>query len=303
MISRPTMRAQRAALSLGIMIAVGMSACYGPPAVPGPPPPPPKSTGDSEVQAAGTTPPTRLGGPTDTSAGTYFIPRKTPPLTDYFENLDESHLIGYLNMLVYDKDPMNAETETATCVHWPSNVRCAPTEGALVSIEPEIGAHKWPHNQVPRFGFVVARLINDDLTDRMEETFRIPARTQAWWVVDQDPVTHVARSRFFRRTFSSSPPYVEQLGTTHEFLLCGHAHNNGHSHAIGKFVNCSQSLTMVPLPAVGGTESFPRSQPGATGLFHLTSFGSSIPPYGRPEIMQLQATWVTCEMGCCSTSR
>jgi hypothetical protein len=297
---RVAKRSPTAVRGLVILLALGASAC--PQQLIPPPPPLVKSTGENEYQVAGTTPPSSLGGPRDTSAGITFVARKTPKLTSYIESLDEGQLLTYLNSLKYDRDPLNTETETVTCIHMPSGTPCAPGDGAEVSVEPEIGAHMWKHADVPQYGFIVARLINYDPTDRMEATFKIPASTQAWWVVDQDPVSHQPRSRFFRRSYSSSPPYVVQLGTTHDFLECGHAHKTGHLQAITKFVNCSQSLTMAA-PHASGIEAALRGEmPASERIYRLASFGTSIPLPAHPEIMQLRATWVTCEMGCCSTS-
>lgn len=261
-----------------------------------------KNTGEPETQAD-TTRPTTLGGPGDSSlAGVPFVTRKTPPLPAYFEDLNQQQLVNYLNSLVYDIDPKNTEIELATCTHATTSTPCSLAEGAQVAIQPEIGAHKWAHNSVPKFGFVVARVINYDATDRMERTFEIPANTQAWWVVDQDPATHEPRSRFFRRTYSSSPPYVQRLGPVHDFFECGHAHNNGHSQAITKFVSCSQSLTMAEPDARG--EAFRGAASGASArIFHLASWAPFSRDAARPDIIQLRASWVTCDMGCCSTSR
>ena len=299
--TRSTTHARGRMLLLGIMVIAAGSSCHSrrlePLAFQ-------KNTGEREHEVAGRTLPRHLGGPLDQDNDTTFISRKTPDLKADITQLNEQQLLDYLNKLVYDGDPKNGEIETVACVHatLAGDTPCAPGEGARLLIEPEIGAHKWTHGDYAStpHGAIIARIINYEADDRKEATFGFPAHTKVWWLVDLDPATHEPRSRFFRRTYSAQAPFVEQVGGDHPFYDCDHVHKVHHGQAIAKYVSCTQSLTMGGAPDATLAS---RTEPPAASLFHQVSFSSTVPLPRRPMVMALNATWITCDMGCCSTSR
>lgn len=230
---------------------------------------------------------------------------KTPELTGDIEALDEGTLLGYLDQLYWDLDARNNEIEDAECVHASSgDSPCLPGETARTLIQPEIGSFKWDYDDIAKLshGLIVGRVINYDRSDRKVRGLGIPAETKAWWVVDRDPLAAgKLRSRYFRRTYSTTRPFVEQVGPTLGFIYCDHQHKFGHGKAIAKYVTCSQSLTMTPAGAESQQAMATPAAP-ARSLFHPAAFTSSVPVPPRPMVMALNATWITCDMGCCSTT-
>ena len=263
-----------------------------------------KPTGEREHEDAGTAPQAHLGGPLDQVPSMTFKTRKTPKLTADILQLNEQQLVAYLNGLIYDGDTKNGELETVACVHATigGDTPCASTDGVRLVIQPEIGAHIWKHGDLKndRHGAIIARIINYETDDRKEATFGFPAHTKVWWLVDFDTVTQLPRSRFFKRTYSTHPPFLEQVGGDQPFYYCDHVHKAGHGEAIAKYVSCSQSLTMQPTPERGVSA---RSAPSTDGVFRQASFTNAVPLPRRPLVMALTATWITCDMGCCSTTR
>lgn len=298
---RSTTRMRSSALLLGVTVLVAASSCH-------PRGPEPrgyrKNTGEREQEVVGTTPPSRLGGPLEPVGSVSFTARRTPRLSDDITRLDEQQLVSYLSGLVYDGDLANGEIDSVACIHAQptGDVRCAPGEGVRLFIEPEIGAHEWNHGDYASnpHGVVLARIINYERDDRNEATFGFPAHTKVWWIVDLDPASQLPRSRFFRRTYYAQRPFVVQVGTDHPFYDCGHVHPVHHGQAIAKYVACSQSLTALPGPvrAVSARTTSPRE-----ATFHPVSLTGAVPLPKRPYVMALEATWITCDMGCCSTSR
>jgi len=263
----------------------------------------PKKSGEPEAEVEGTIPPTRLGGPLEAvGMPVTFSPRKLAKLNVDIQQLNEHELVGYLNTLVYDMDAMNDEIDSVACVHATpaGDTPCAPTEGARVFIEPEIGAHLWKHGDYAAspHGVVVARILNYETDDRREATFGFPAHTKVWWLVDLDPATQQPRSRFFRRTYAANAPFIVQVGSDQPFFYCDHVHKVHHGNAIAKYVSCSQSLTMQP-----DADPERAGLAPAGGIFRQAAFTHAIPLPKRPTVMALTATWITCDMGCCSTTR
>lgn len=298
---RSTTRARNSALLLGVTVIVAASSCH-------PRGPEPrayrKNTGEREQEVVGTTPPARLGGPLEPVGNVAFTARKTVPLSDDVSRLDEQQLVSYLSGLVYDGDLANGEIDSVTCIHArpTGDVPCAPGEAVRLFIEPEIGAHKWTHGDYASnpHGVVLARIINYETDDRKEATFGFPAHAKVWWVVDLDPATKLPRSRFFRRTYSARRPFIVQVGSDQPFYDCGHVHPVHHGQAIAKYVSCSQSLTVLPRPP---RELSLRPMSATHAIVHHASFTNAVSLPTRPTIMALSATWITCDMGCCSTTR
>lgn len=263
------------------------------------------TTGEHEHELMGRSRP-RLGGPEGEAKPETVRTTRTPPLKDEIESLDESHLVGYLNSLSWDLDPQYNEVEDAECVHADTNnAPCSPGQTARVAIQPEVGSFRWSWDAIAQLphGVVVGRIINYDMTDRKERVFGFPADSTAWWVVDKDPARPgKLRSRYFRRTYSASAPFVAQVGPTHDFIYCDHQHKQGHSRAIAKYVTCSQSLTLGAPAGVPGGDALVSSQRTEGGVFHAASLTSALPLPRRPMMMALSGTWITCSMGCCSTS-
>jgi hypothetical protein len=264
------------------------------------------TTAEREHELMGRSRP-RLGGPEGDARPEKVRVNRTPPLNDDIESLDEQPLVDYLNSLTWDLDPLNIEIENAECVHASQNNRpCVAPESARVVIQPEIGSFKLSWTAIAQLphGLVVGRIINYDTGDRKERVLGFPADSTAWWVVDQDPAQPgKLRSRYFRRTYSASRPFVAQVGITRDFIYCDHQHKQGHGKAIAKFVTCSQSLTMETPGGVPAGDALVSPPRGDGGIFRAASLTSAMPVPRHPMLMALSGTWITCDMGCCSTSR
>lgn len=264
------------------------------------------TTGEHEHELMGRSRP-RLGGPEGDAKPETVRTTRTPPLTGDIESLNEKQLVDYLNLLSWDLDAQYNETEDAECVHANmNNAPCGPGESARVAIQPEVGSFRLSWNAIAQLphGVVVGRIINYDMTDRKERVLGFPADSTAWWVVDKDPTRPgKLRSRYFRRTYSTSAPWVVQVGATHDFIYCDHQHKQGHPRAIAKYVTCSQSLTLGAPAGLPGGDALVSLRRTDGGVFHAASLTSAPPVPRRPMMMALSGTWITCDMGCCSTSR
>jgi len=131
---------------------------------------PPKVSAENENEVVGA-PPTYLGGPEDHPSLTTLKVRPTPILTHPIESYSDRDLVEYLDSLQYDADTATSEVDSVTCIHQPSGVPCGPTEAARVFIEPEVGMNKWAKPTIPKYGLIVSRIINYDVTDRAEAHF------------------------------------------------------------------------------------------------------------------------------------
>jgi hypothetical protein len=261
---------------------------------------PPKVTAEDEKQVAGA--PMYLGGPEDHPETVTMKIRATPTLTSYFDSLSNVDLVAYLNTLQYDLDSATSEIDSVTCIHRPSGVPCGPTEAARVFIEPVVGMHMWKKSVIPKYGVVAARIINYDVSDRAEANFGFPPHSQVWWVVDSIPGGGGLRSRFFARNYNANAPAVTLIGTEREFNECRHIRETRHKHAKAKFMDCLQSAVYSAAETAGDPVMRPAKALGGLPIFYQVGFGA-VPVPSTPYIKALSDTWVTCDAGCCSTSR
>lgn len=298
--TRSPIRRRGTPIWLGVIIVASATACHSPGAKIVPRDGSGKTTAENEQEVVGSKP-ASLGGPVSDKPGVALRQSPTPVLENYIERLSDDSLVAYLDSLQYDRDDNNSEIENVTCVH-ADNTPCLATETAQVFIEPEVGAHRRDHRFIPKFGYVVARIINYD-KNYYVANFGFPPDTTVWWVVDRDPTTNEPRSRYFKRNYSATPPAVTQVGATQHFFYCGHVHKEGHTEAIAKYVSCSQSLTMGGPDTSSYTAMRLASRDGSGPPFYPAAFRSSVPVPRRPMMMAISATWITCDMGCCSTSQ
>ena len=260
---------------------------------------PGKVTAENENEVVGKQP-KYLGGPEDHPQPVTVRIRPTATLPRYIDSLPDDSLVAYLDTLQYDYDSATSEIDSVTCTHQPSGVPCGPTEAARVFIEPEVGMHLWRKMDIPKYGLVVARIINYDSTDRAEASFGFPPHRRIWWVVDMEPKTATLRSRFFVRNYNATAPAVTMVGTPREFNQCAHVATR-HKYAKAKFMDCLQSAVYSAAATGGDPVTAPSSTRPRRATVHTASFGA-VPVPAHPFIRALTDTWVTCDAGCCSTS-
>lgn len=299
---RTARRYRRSAVMAGMLVVVSaIGSC-----IPGSRVEPARiiTTAEREHEAVGQRP-RLLGGREGGAQPETVRVNRTPPLKGDIESLDDTSLVRYLNSLTWDLAQANTEIEDAECVHANANdAPCVPPESARVLIQPEIGSFmlSWTAIQQLPHGVIVARVVNYDTADRKERVFGFPAGTKVWWVVDNDPARPgKLRSRYFRRTYSTSAPFVAQVGITRDFIYCDHQHKQGHGKAIAKYVTCSQSLTMDTPGSVRSGDALVSPPREGAGVFRAASF-NSVPVPRQPLAMALSGTWITCSAGCCATS-
>ena len=247
-----------------------------------------------------TDPPAHLGGPEDRGVGELVTGRRTPTLPKSIDLMNNTELVAYLNTLEYDMGPANSQLQDAVCVH-PGGSACAPGDSARMFIEPDVGMHKWPASEIPKNGLIVARIINYGPAGNDEKTFGFPARTRTWWVVDSNGSSGL-RSRYFTRTYNAAAPIRYTTMVPHPFNHCRHNDAPAGRPAKGKFWNCAESIAdsvVAAWPRTGTTRTAAAS-PGS--YFHPAAFRSVVPTPTHPYIKAITDTWVTCDMGCCSTS-
>lgn len=257
----------------------------------------PKVTAENEHEVIGL-PPATLGGPEGGAVITTLKPRLTPTLKKPITAMTDAELVGYLNDLEYDLDPANSEIDSTTCLYGPTGPACNPGDAARVFIEPEVGMHLWKHTDIPKYGLVVARVINYS-ANKYEANFKFPPSRKIWWVVDSDG-TGGLRSRYFVRNYQAAAPAVDPVGVALPFKLCPHAHYTPHTEAKAKFLSCAQSDTVAGYQR-SRAERASASAPDPS-IFRPVRFRSTVPLPMYPFIKALDAAWVTCDAGCCATS-
>lgn len=292
--SRSTIRRGIAASLAAVIAAAGFAACkHTRPE----PIEPVKVTAENEHEVVGHQP-ASLGGPEGGAVVTTLKPRLTPTLKKPITAMTDAELVTYLNSLEYDLDPANSEIDSTTCLYGPTGPACNPGDAARVFIEPEVGMHLWKHADIPKYGLVVARIINYS-SNKYEANFRFPPSQKVWWVVDSNGTSGL-RSRYFVRNYHPGAPAVDLVGTELPFRQCPHAHNTPHDEAKAKFLSCAQSDTVASYPSSGVAK--PSGLAPAPSIFRPVRFRSTVPLPAYPFIKALDAAWVTCDAGCCATS-
>jgi hypothetical protein len=199
--------------------------------------------------------------------------------------VDDKVLAKYLNALNFDMARDNGELAVVRC---PKG--SARDCHALLYIQPEIGMTLRSIKDMPKYGMVVARIINYS-TSETDSTYGIPPLTRAYWYVY--PARGGPRSRIFIRT-ARPDTTLQFLGEEHTYELCPHAYVG--AAAIARFRKCEQRQTaMTPKGAsIGG-----RPNP----FIRAVSFPStpSSPVLLADAAFALTDTelWVKCAQGCC----
>jgi hypothetical protein len=296
--TRSTIRYRAAGTAAAMAFAIGAGACnLGSRSVIEPP----RVTAENEHEVRGL-PPDSLGGPEGKPVIVSVKPRATPFLLQPIESLSDSALVAYLDSLQYDLDTANSEIDSVSCVHRPSGAPCGVGEAARVFIEPEVGMRLWKHADIPKYGLVVGRIINYDMTDRAESTFNFPANRKVWWFVDTNPLTHRLRSRYFIRNYHATAPAVDTVGVPREFNLCNHPSGKPHDQSRAKFMDCLQSAVYPNAMRDDRVDTTGSSLALTARYIRPVASGSVVPLPPRPYVKALTDTWVTCDAGCCSTS-
>ena len=225
-------------------------------------------------------------------------PRRTPGLPKRLESLTNTELVAYLNSLAYTIDTIGTQTANAPCVVGGEN--CPVGDSAQLLIQPEAGMTQVEHSAIPKFGLVVARVINFAPLGHDERDFGYRAQRKTWWVVDSSSGS--LRSRFVVRTYHTTGPTVEVLGSLHPFVRCDHPDAPSWLPARAKFWRCSESARY--LGAMSGARRYGRSgnEAARPSYFQLVSLHASLPLLPDAPLAAVASNWVTCGAGCCATS-
>lgn len=250
-------------------------------------PVPPKRRSGEKEDAVTNTKPTKLGGPYAGGVPVDIDPNHdTPSLNNYgkyIDDLTEPELDEFLGQLVYDMSVPNSELTLLPCA-----TGCDYTP---IYIEPEAGMRKLKHDKIPKFGVVVARIIN--YGPSAEKNFGFPGQTRAWWVVDSAPSGGL-RSRFMVRNYPpTQPPYIESIkpNVTYPYRDCGHKHPDPRASG-GRWRDCGDSTDW---------EDSPTSMVAARKRESRTVVPSLTARQPRDVTEATAEAWVTCGQGCCST--
>jgi hypothetical protein len=259
---------------------------------------PPKISAEAEDDTLSGAP-AHLGGPEDLTGPPQVVKiRATPTLTKRIELMTEGEIIDYFKQLQYDTDVATTETVDARC-HHSGGGPCGTGDSAHVFIQPEVGMYWWKHTKIPKEGMVVGRIINYSPVGDDEYTFHFPGHQRTWWVVDSVPGG--LRSRYFVRTHESGPPIRFVTSVFYPFLDCNHGAPKN-KEAKAKFKDCASSMLNPSTTPGDRVERGAIKPPEVSGVANFAGVPGAVPLPVRPTVIQLRATWVTCDVGCCATS-
>ena len=245
-----------------------------------------------------TQPPFRLNA--DRAEDVVIARAPTPTLPRPIDSLTDTELVNYLNTLHWKPSwsHFSTQREKAPCVHRKTGIACSAGDSADLLIQPESGTSKWEHDSIPPNGLIVARINNYASGDKDADSLGFRAGAKTWWVVDDSAGT--LRSRFFVRTYVQNAP-IAFVTRTRPFIHCTHPDAPSGRAARGKFWNCAQS-TADSLLAAAPAASEQKPTTAVASRFRLVSFDSRVPlPTAPRPLAMLNAAWVTCAAGCCST--
>jgi hypothetical protein len=231
---------------------------------------------------------------------TTIYSRKTPGLPKNIDSMTDHELVTYLNLLKYKTGGWNTQIANVGCVH--GNAKgtpaCSGSDSAHVFIQPEAGMNKREIGDLPPYGMVVARIINDAPVDRDAVNYGFPAQRKTWWIVVDSAGT--LRSRFFIRTYLPGPPAIAYVTNSRPYRSCPHPPHPGRP-ARAKFWTCIESADSSY--SFRGDRVMPgRHEASLEAYVHAAGFGlPAPPPTPAPTPIMLAGTWVDCGSGCCAS--
>ena len=235
-----------------------------------------------------------------TGEDTLIYSRKTPGLPKDIDSMTDHELVTYLNSLKYKTGGYNTHAANVACVHGSvfGKPACTGSDSAHVFIQPEAGMNKREIGDLPPFGMVVARIINDAPVDRDAVNYGYPAQRKTWWMVVDS--AGILRSRFFIRTYAPGPPAIAYVTTSRPYTHCNHPDRPGRP-ARAKFWTCAESV--LDPPDYRGDRVVPNRHEASLGAYvHAVGFGApSSPPAPTLAPFALVSNWVDCGAGCCAS--
>ena len=235
----------------------------------------------------------------NTHPDTTIYSRKTPGLPKNIDSMTDHELVTFLNTLKYKTGGWNTHTANVGCVHGSifGKPPCTGSDSAHVLIQPEAGMNKREIGDLPPFGMVVARIINDAPVDRDAVNYGYPAQRKTWWMVVDS--AGILRSRFFIRTYAPGPPAIAYVTTSRPYTSCPHAPRPGRP-ARAKFWTCAESAADSSYSFRGDRVMPGRREASLEAYVHAVAFGvPASPPTPMP--LMLVSNWVNCGSGCCAS--
>lgn len=258
-------------------------------------------TAESEDEVVASAP-GHLGGPLGGAKTHGISARPTPDMRKDINSMSDADFVDYLSRLQYDTHPGRSHLAEAQCQHGDDPTKsCGTTESATVYIEPEIGAHQKGMPTAGSHGFIVARIINYDPSDRITTGMQLQPHTRYWWVVNYDPQTHAAHSIFVKRNYHSVNP-LDTIPGTWGFYDCHH--NTTYSRAEAKFGTCKGFLPQytAAIKTPSARSDVPESDLGR--YIHSVAFHPAATSNDQAMVAALlSGGWISCPTGCCSTSQ
>jgi hypothetical protein len=255
-------------------------------------------TVESEDEVRGHAP-SRLGGPLGGAKLHGWSKRATPDMQQDINSMSDSAFVDYVSQLKYDTHEKKSYLVDAQCQHGanPSD-QCADDEAAKLFIEPEIGAH---FKNIPgpgSRGFIVARIINYDPSDRVAMGIAFKPHTRYWWVVNYNEQTHKAQSVFVSRNYKANSP-LDTVPGTFGFIDCGH--KTKYTRAEAKFGTCARFLPSTVASIGAGAVAGPAPTVALARYTGAPSLRGAMPARAPLMAALLTGGWISCPTGCCST--
>ncbi|HWE43021.1 MAG TPA: hypothetical protein VG432_10970 [Gemmatimonadaceae bacterium] len=230
---------------------------------------------------------------------TTIYSRKTPGLPKDIDSMTDHELVTYLNSLKYKTGGYNTHAANVGCVHGslPGKPPCTGADSAHLFIQPEAGMNKREIGDLPPFGMVVARIINDSPDDREAVNYGYPARRKTWWLVVDS--AGIPLSRFFIRTYAPGPPAIAYVTTSRPYRRCVHPDRPGRP-ARAKFWTCAESAHDTTYGFRGDRVVPDRRGASLEAYVHAVGFRVPASP-ATPAPIMLVSNWVDCGAGCCAS--
>ena len=130
-------------------------------------------------------------------------------------------------------------------------------------------------HDLPPFGMVVARIINDAPGDRAAVNYGYPAQSKTWWMVVDS--AGIPRSRFFIRTYKPGPPAIAYVTTSRPYTRCTHPDRRGRP-ARAKFWTCAESAAESSYSFRGDRVMPSRHEASLEAYVHAVGFGLPASP-------------------------
>jgi hypothetical protein len=241
---------------------------------------------ESGDEQTGRTPPReKLGGPYGNPTKVEATHKETAGAPVMLTpTVNEQVLVDYLDKLRFDMARDNGELAVVRCPQGRAD-ECH----ALLYIQPEIGMIMRSHGDMPRYGMVIARIINYSIS-ATDITYRIPPLTRAYWYVY--PTNDGPRSRLFIRTPGSGTT-LRFLEPEKEYRQCGHKYIG--FAAVARLRKCEQDDRTGGSNAKYGA----RSNPLIRSVSLTFTPRSSVVADDAAVALDNTELWVKCAQGCC----